>query len=94
MPGLLQTKAYATGVFQVARPEMTPEEIDRGVALRLGRQALLTRTMPPAPQVDILLDEAALRRGADAEQLGHIVNLRSSTPTASPALSTSTSPPR
>lgn len=75
IPGLVQTKAYATQVYQVGRPDMTAEEIDRGVAVRLGRQALLTRTTPRAPQVDIMLDEAVLRRGVDAEQLHHIVTV-------------------
>ncbi|MDG4783383.1 helix-turn-helix transcriptional regulator [Micromonospora sp. WMMD961] len=75
IPGLLQTKAYATRVYQVARPDMTAERVDRGVAVRLGRQALLTRTTPRAPQVDIMLDEAVLRRGVDAEQFGHLVTV-------------------
>ncbi|WP_433687394.1 helix-turn-helix domain-containing protein [Micromonospora carbonacea] len=75
IPGLLQTKAYATQVYEIGRPDMTAEEIDRGVAVRLGRQALLTRTMPRAPQVDIMLDEAVLRRGVDDEQLDHIVTV-------------------
>ncbi|WP_117668890.1 helix-turn-helix transcriptional regulator [Micromonospora sp. MW-13] len=75
IPGLLQTKSYATQVYRVGRPDMTTEEIDRGVAVRLGRQALLTRTMPPAPQVDIMLDEAVVRRGVDTEQLGHIIGV-------------------
>ncbi|BCJ62234.1 transcriptional regulator [Micromonospora endophytica] len=75
IPGLLQTKAYATRVFEVARPDLNAEEIDRSVALRLGRQALLARTTPRAPQVDIMLDEAVLRRGVDAEQLTHLVTV-------------------
>ena len=75
IPGLLQTKAYATHVYEVARPDMTVDEIDRGVAVRLGRQALLTRSTPAAPQVDILLDEAVLRRGVDIEQLDHIASV-------------------
>ncbi|MFF0717582.1 helix-turn-helix transcriptional regulator [Verrucosispora sp. NA02020] len=75
VPGLLQTKAYATRVYEVARPEMTREEIQRGVAVRLGRQALLTRLTPRAPQFDVLLDESVLRRGADTEQLQHLVTV-------------------
>ncbi|MGC4804166.1 helix-turn-helix domain-containing protein [Micromonospora sp. DT233] len=75
IPGLLQTKAYATQVYEVGRPDMTADEVDRGVAVRLGRQALLTRTMPRAPQVDVMLDEAVLRRGVDAEQLEHVVTV-------------------
>ncbi|MEU3453095.1 helix-turn-helix transcriptional regulator [Micromonospora sp. NPDC006766] len=73
VPGLLQTKAYATRVYEVAHRDMTAEEIDRGVAVRLGRQTLLTRSLPRAPQVDIVLDEAVLRRGVDAEQLNHVI---------------------
>lgn len=73
VPGLLQTEAYATRVYEVARPEMTRAEIERGVAVRLGRQAILTRPVPRAPQFDVLLDEAVLRRGADAEQLERLV---------------------
>ncbi|MBW4701010.1 helix-turn-helix transcriptional regulator [Micromonospora sp. RL09-050-HVF-A] len=75
VPGLLQTEAYATRVFEVARPDMTRAEIERGVAVRLGRQALLTRTTPRAPQFDVLLDEAVLRRGVDAEQLQHLITV-------------------
>ncbi|MDG4815878.1 helix-turn-helix transcriptional regulator [Micromonospora sp. WMMD956] len=75
IPGLLQTEAYATRVYEVARPEMSREEIQRGVAVRRGRQALLTRTTPRAPQFDVLLDEAVLRRGVDAEQLKHLVTV-------------------
>ncbi len=73
IPGLLQTEAYATRAYEVARSEMTREEIERGVAVRLSRQALLTRTTPRAPQVNIVLDEAVLRRGVDAEQLQRLV---------------------
>ncbi|HEV7897339.1 MAG TPA: helix-turn-helix transcriptional regulator [Planosporangium sp.] len=77
IPGLLQTEAYATEVFRIAHPKMTAVEIERGVAVRLGRQALLTRARPPAPRLDVVLNEAALRRpvgGPDAmaDQLRHI----------------------
>lgn len=75
VPGLLQTRAYATRVYEFGRPGMAPEEIDGGVAVRLERQALLTRAVPRAPQVDIVLDEAALRRSIGpgmAEQLRHL----------------------
>ncbi|MFY1697338.1 MULTISPECIES: helix-turn-helix domain-containing protein [unclassified Solwaraspora] len=75
IPGLLQTKAYATRVYEAGRPDMKREDVDRGVALRLDRQALLTRATPPAPQVDIILDEAVLRRDIDAEQLNQIVTV-------------------
>ncbi|MGC9667470.1 helix-turn-helix domain-containing protein [Planosporangium sp. 12N6] len=80
IPGLLQTKAYATETFQVARPETTPEELDRSVAVRLERQGLLTRRVPAAPRLDVVLNEAALRRpirdrDAMAAQLEHLVDM-------------------
>lgn len=62
IPGLLQTKAYANETFRVARPDITDEELDRSVAVRLERQGLLTRTVPPAPELEVVLNEAALRR--------------------------------
>ncbi|WFE37251.1 helix-turn-helix transcriptional regulator [Micromonospora sp. WMMD998] len=75
VPGLLQTESYATRVYEVARPEMTREEIQRGVAVRLGRQGLLTRLSPRAPQLDVLLDEAVLRRDVDVEQLQRLITV-------------------
>jgi len=62
IPGLLQTAAYTTEVFQVSDPDMPRAEIERGVEVRLGRQALLTRKMPPAPTLDVVLHEDVLRR--------------------------------
>ncbi|MEU8082934.1 helix-turn-helix transcriptional regulator [Micromonospora sp. NPDC049101] len=75
VPGLLQTETYATRVLQVARPDITRPEIERRLAVRLGRQALLTRSAPPAPQFDVLLEEAVLRRGIDAEQVQHLIRV-------------------
>lgn len=75
VPGLLQTKTYATRIFEVGRRYNTPEEIDRGVAVRLERQALLTRILPSAPRVEFVLDETTLRRSIGrgmAAQLQHI----------------------
>ncbi|MFG1675696.1 helix-turn-helix domain-containing protein [Micromonospora sp. NPDC049282] len=73
VPGLLQTEAYATRVLEVARPDMSHGEIERRVAVRRGRQALLTRASPRAPQFDVLLDEAVLQRGVDGEQLERLI---------------------
>ncbi|WBB74048.1 helix-turn-helix transcriptional regulator [Micromonospora sp. WMMD1128] len=75
VPGLLQTESYATRVLETARPDMGQGEIERRVALRLGRQALLTRVAPRAPQFDVLLDEAVLRRDVDREQLQRLVTV-------------------
>jgi transcriptional regulator with XRE-family HTH domain len=58
--GLFQTREYARAVTLLGHSAATPEEIDRRVALRARRQALLTG--PDAPKVWSILDEGALRR--------------------------------
>ncbi|MCT9080473.1 helix-turn-helix domain-containing protein [Streptomyces fulvoviolaceus] len=62
VPGLLQTEDYARDVLRLNRPRPTPEELERRVALRLERQALLTRQDPAPPQLWITMDETVLRR--------------------------------
>ncbi|MFI7387593.1 helix-turn-helix domain-containing protein [Streptomyces sp. NPDC049813] len=70
VPGLLQTEEYARGVLAsgaIGRAlAEDPELVERHVALRLRRQALLTRE--DAPRLWVVMDETALRRpvgGAD-----------------------------
>jgi transcriptional regulator with XRE-family HTH domain len=80
VPGLVQTKAYATETFRVGRPDISAAELDRNVAVRLERQGLLARRVPAAPQLDVVLNEAALRRpirdrDAMAAQLEHLVDV-------------------
>lgn len=58
IPGLLQTRAYAEGVIRL-KPD-PPEEHGRRVAVRLERQRLLTRAVPPPPTVEVIVGEAAL----------------------------------
>jgi DNA-binding XRE family transcriptional regulator len=60
VPGLLQTEDYLRAVLDGAHVEDSPEEAERRVALRLGRQALLERS--DAPRLWAVVDEAALRR--------------------------------
>lgn len=60
VPGLLQTEDYARAVITLGAPGVTPDEVERRVALRLGRQKLLTREN--APRLWAVIDEAALRR--------------------------------
>jgi hypothetical protein len=60
VPGLLQTEDYMRAVIRGARLEDRPEEAEQRVRLRLGRQALLTRS--DAPRLWAVVDEAALRR--------------------------------
>ncbi|MGH3267293.1 MAG: helix-turn-helix domain-containing protein [Trebonia sp.] len=60
VPGLLQTEEYARAVILQGAPGLDPDEVDRRVALRMGRQKLLTRENPP--RYWVIMDEAALRR--------------------------------
>lgn len=60
VPGLLQTPDYARAVAQLGHPRASAEEIERRVRLRVQRQELLT--VPDAPRVWAVIDEASLRR--------------------------------
>ena len=60
VPGLLQTEEYARAIILQGAPGMDPDEVERRVALRMGRQKLLTRDNPP--RYWVIMDEAALRR--------------------------------
>lgn len=60
VPGLLQTEEYARAVILQGAPGLDSDEVERRVALRLGRQKLLTRENPP--RYWVVMDEAALRR--------------------------------
>jgi hypothetical protein len=61
VPGLLQTEDYAAAVAH-ATPGRPQSEVDKLVALRMERQQLLTRHMPPPIRLDVILDEAVLHR--------------------------------
>ncbi|MFI9721573.1 helix-turn-helix domain-containing protein [Streptomyces sp. NPDC052396] len=76
IPGLLQTEAYARELFQTGQPWCSEEEVEKQVAARMSRQALLKREEPPL--LWVVLDEAVVRRtvGGPAvmrEQLLHVV---------------------
>ncbi|MEW2593442.1 helix-turn-helix transcriptional regulator [Micromonospora aurantiaca] len=61
IPGLLQTRAYALGLYQPGS-RLSVEERERAVEVRLQRQSLLTRRLPQPPRLDTVLSEAVLRR--------------------------------
>ncbi|MDG9705988.1 helix-turn-helix transcriptional regulator [Streptomyces sp. DH37] len=66
VPGLLQTEEYARALLRTGFPRADEEELDRRVALRMGRQQLLAK--PDAPRLWVVLDEQVLRRPVgDAE---------------------------
>ncbi|WP_159920689.1 MULTISPECIES: helix-turn-helix transcriptional regulator [Nocardia] len=78
MPGLLQTADYAR-VAVASPPRMTPEEVERRVALRMQRQKILTRQHKPLP-AEFLLHETVLRTAVVSErdmssQLRHVADM-------------------
>jgi transcriptional regulator with XRE-family HTH domain len=60
VPGLLQTRDYASAVLRALQPGLDAAEFERWVGLRIRRQSLLDRG--DAPTLWAILDEAALRR--------------------------------
>ena len=58
--GLMQTEEYATAIFAANQPALTADEVERQLAARATRQALLTASNPL--RVWAVVDEAALRR--------------------------------
>jgi transcriptional regulator with XRE-family HTH domain len=70
VPGLLQTKAYTTEIIGLDDPDLAADERERRMAVRLERQNLLKRKLPPAPTLEVILSEAVLRRPlADREAM-------------------------
>jgi transcriptional regulator with XRE-family HTH domain len=61
VPGLFQTEDYVRAILREHDPDMSEEEIERRVGLRIARQALLTRPIAPAT-LRVALSEAVVRR--------------------------------
>ncbi|WP_433688454.1 helix-turn-helix domain-containing protein [Micromonospora carbonacea] len=79
IPGLFQTRGYALAVYQ-HRAEVTEDERERLVEVRLQRQSLLTRRLPAAPRLEVVISEGALLRIVGdrptmAEQLRHLLDV-------------------
>ncbi|UED84877.1 helix-turn-helix domain-containing protein [Streptomyces profundus] len=77
VPGLLQTEAYIRAIYQEAHREMTPDDVERHVAIRLTRQENLLRKPNPL-RYTVIINESVLRRKVGSaelmrEQLAHIV---------------------
>ncbi|WP_030245916.1 helix-turn-helix domain-containing protein [Streptomyces sp. NRRL S-350] len=60
VPGLLQTESHARALYEMRRPWLSVEQIDKWVAARLDRQEILTRW--PLPTMSWVIDESVLRR--------------------------------
>lgn len=76
--GLFQTPAYVRHLTRHEQPDATEEDLERSVALRSSRQAILTSRTPPA--IRLVLDEAVLHRNVGgaavmAAQLRHLIDL-------------------
>ncbi len=77
IPGLLQTADYAAAVF-LGGPVPDQAVIDRHVAARLARQAILDRDDPP--HLWAVIDEAAIRKQVGGRevmqgQLRHVIQM-------------------
>lgn len=58
--GLLQTRAYAEAWVRAVTPHASATQVERWVEIRMSRQEILAS--PTAVQLEVLLDESALRR--------------------------------
>jgi transcriptional regulator with XRE-family HTH domain len=75
IPGLLQTEDYARAAIAAARPAPSAEELEQMVALRMTRQQILELDgdlpldQEPTPRLWAIIDESALHRIADSQQV-------------------------
>jgi transcriptional regulator with XRE-family HTH domain len=78
IPGLLQTRSYASAVIRACRPYDSDEELERDAAARVERQNILMRDDPP--KLWVVLSEGVLRQAVGGvrvmrEQLDHLLRL-------------------
>ncbi|QES46004.1 transcriptional regulator [Streptomyces venezuelae] len=59
-PGLLQTEDYIRALYEERVPQLTEAEIEKNVAARLERQAVLSHT--PPPMIGYVIEESVLKR--------------------------------
>jgi hypothetical protein len=76
IPGLLQCEEYARALLRTS-PDLTPDEVERHVQVRMHRQAVLTESRP---RLDTIVDEGEFRRllgdhQLAGKQLRHIAEL-------------------
>ncbi|MFD7614298.1 helix-turn-helix transcriptional regulator [Streptomyces sp. NPDC059828] len=76
--GLLQTKEYATALFEMRRPAHVPDEVQRLVEARIARHSIFERV--PVPSLNFVQEEVTLRRpiggtGVLRHQLEHLLEL-------------------
>ena len=69
VPGLFQTADYARQILKATWPPHTEAQVEAHVRGRMRRQEVFERDTPPI--VSVVLDEAALLRGAGDEKIMH-----------------------
>lgn len=67
VPGLLQTEDYAKAMIRSARPDITSEEVEQRVRVRLSRQSLLSQDDPI--DVWVVLDETVVSRPVGGDEV-------------------------
>ncbi|WP_344607498.1 helix-turn-helix transcriptional regulator [Streptomyces glaucus] len=73
IPGLLQTEGYARALIENRYPPLDEETVEKRIAARMERQAILTERKPPVA-VSFVVYEAALRSPfVNAEQLSRLL---------------------
>ncbi|RLP90599.1 XRE family transcriptional regulator [Micromonospora sp. BL4] len=76
IPGLLQTENYARAVIR-ANDELSDDEVERRLAVRMDRQSILVQA--EAPKFVAVIEESVLRRadegfrGLMSQQIAHLV---------------------
>jgi hypothetical protein len=78
IPGLLQTRQYAEAAVRITAMGLAGPAADQAVTVRIRRQKILER--PDPPRLSVVIDEAALARGAGGtavmqQQLEHLLDL-------------------
>ncbi|MFE3947659.1 Scr1 family TA system antitoxin-like transcriptional regulator [Streptomyces sp. NPDC059118] len=65
--GLFQTEAYARALIGGGYPPLSDDRVEDLVQLRMARKALFDRD--PLPMIEIIIDEAVLRRVIGSEEI-------------------------
>lgn len=65
--GLFQTEAYARALIGGAYPPLSDQRVEELVQLRMERKVLFDRE--PVPMIEVIIDEAVLRRVIGSEEI-------------------------